>query len=511
VTADNQKDKAQLIEELSLLRETVARLEHAANASKASEHFLKETQRIARIGSWKVNPHTDYLEWTEGVYDILEAPKDYRPKLSEGIQFFLPLYVPVLMGKITECLATGEPFRAECEAVTATGKKLWTEVRGLMPLTEGQESFVLATFQDITDRKRAEERDKHFQILRETLSSLDEAVLIVDTETRQIYDCNNVAEKMFGYSREELIGKTSEFLHVNEESFRLFGETVAEELTHSDHYDFEFQMRRFNGDIFPTGHYGHPIVTGQSSHFVVSVVRDMTAKKRAEEAQHRQSDILSKVLESVPNLMMLVDKEGRIEYINRAGAEAACRPRESLLGLLCGEVFSCLNSFEGISCGKNAPCKECPVRTRVDHTFQTGEPIYEEEGRLEIRKNDKTESWHLLISTALLKTKDKEQVLLTIADITDRKRAEDALRESEEKAKQLAHENAIMAEIGRIISSSLNIENVYNRFAEKVKELLPFDRIAIAVANLNEGVLSFPYVEGVSLPEIGRASCRERV
>jgi hypothetical protein len=45
-----------------------------AKALQESELFLKETQRIARLGGWKANPLTDYLKWTDGVYDILEAP-----------------------------------------------------------------------------------------------------------------------------------------------------------------------------------------------------------------------------------------------------------------------------------------------------------------------------------------------------------------------------------------------------------------------------------------------------
>jgi hypothetical protein len=53
----------------------------------------------------------------------------------------------------------------------------------------------------------------------------------------------------------------------------------------------------------------------------------------------------------------------------------------------------------------------------------------------------------------------------TLEDITESKGAEEARRKSEEEAKGLAQENAIVAEIGRIISSTLDIEEVYERFA----------------------------------------------
>ncbi len=63
--------------------------------------------------------------------------------------------------------------------------------------------------------------------------------------------------------------------------------------------------------------------------------------------------------------------------------------------------------------------------------------------------------------------------------LDERKRAEEALRESKEGATRLAQENAIFAEIGRIISSTLNIDEVYDRFATAARRLIHFDRISI--------------------------------
>jgi len=81
-----------------------------------------------------------------------------------------------------------------------------------------------------------------------------------------------------------------------------------------------------------------------------------------------------------------------------------------------------------------------------------------------------------------------------------RERAEQALQKSEAEARRLAQENAIMAEIGRIISSTLNIEEGYQRFAEEVHKLIPFDSIAINMINYVEGTIAVPYVSGISVP-----------
>jgi hypothetical protein len=53
-------------------------------------------------------------------------------------------------------------------------------------------------------------------------------------------------------------------------------------------------------------------------------------------------------------------------------------------------------------------------------------------------------------------------------DMIERERPDDALKRSEKAALQLAQEMGVMAEIGRIISSSLDIEEVYEGFAEEV-------------------------------------------
>jgi len=57
-----------------------------------------------------------------------------------------------------------------------------------------------------------------------------------------------------------------------------------------------------------------------------------------------------------------------------------------------------------------------------------------------------------------------------------------------------------MAEIGRIISSTLNIEKVYDRFAEEVKKLIPFDRIAIRTINPKDNTTTTAYILGVDVP-----------
>ncbi len=76
-----------------------------------------------------------------------------------------------------------------------------------------------------------------------------------------------------------------------------------------------------------------------------------------------------------------------------------------------------------------------------------------------------------------------------------------AAERSEALARE-AREQEVLAEIGRIIGSSLDIEEVYGRFAEQVKKLVRFDRIAIAATDLENGTTTSLYVAGTRIPSL---------
>ena len=72
-----------------------------------------------------------------------------------------------------------------------------------------------------------------------------------------------------------------------------------------------------------------------------------------------------------------------------------------------------------------------------------------------------------------------------------------ALEEASRAAELLAAENGLLAEIGRIITSSLDISEVYEGFTHEVRRLIPFDRIAISVVDLESSTFVNEYVLGV--------------
>jgi PAS domain S-box-containing protein len=108
-------------------------------------------------------------------------------------------------------------------------------------------------------------------------------------------------------------------------------------------------------------------------------------------------------------------------------------------------------------------------------------------------------------ASAIKDSKGDINIVVFVKDITERKQAEEALRQSEEEARRLSQENATVAEIGRIISSTLNIEEVYERFIEEVRKLIPFDRIAVTLINREKNIVTIAYSSGghIKAREVG--------
>jgi two-component system cell cycle sensor histidine kinase/response regulator CckA len=87
----------------------------------------------------------------------------------------------------------------------------------------------------------------------------------------------------------------------------------------------------------------------------------------------------------------------------------------------------------------------------------------------------------------------------TFAEI---QRTQTALEASEASATRAAHENAVMAEIGQIINSTLDLSQVYEEFATKTRDVIPFDGLVIQLADLKSGTFTAQHSVGLATPNL---------
>jgi diguanylate cyclase (GGDEF)-like protein len=133
-----------------------------ANAAELRRQtaLLAATQRAAHVGGWEVDVATGQLYWTEETYRIHEtAPDEFTPTVDRGIDFYAPESQPVIRAAVEAGMQTGEPWDLELEIITAKGRRRWVRATGKAEFgADGSPVKLWGSFQDITDRRQADER-----------------------------------------------------------------------------------------------------------------------------------------------------------------------------------------------------------------------------------------------------------------------------------------------------------------------------------------------------------------
>ncbi|MEW6194584.1 MAG: PAS domain S-box protein [Bacteroidota bacterium] len=162
-------------------------------------------------------------------------------------------------------------------------------------------------------------------------NSQKDAVFVISKD-RTIMNMNNAAEKMFGYSLNEIRNKSTEILHVDKEHYDIFGRKIFESLKRDDAARFEFPFKKKNGEIFPTEHAVSFIKDGTDNiTAIIIVVRDITERKKTEESLQKAQQQLRVIIDNVPVIFFSLDKDGIFTLSEGKGLEK--------LGLKPGEVI----------------------------------------------------------------------------------------------------------------------------------------------------------------------------
>ena len=319
----------------------------------------------------------------------------------------------------------GEILGVEFEITKKDGSTMLVAFNGKIGRTsEGRFKQTHCIFHNITEQRQAEQKLRESeQRFRSLFEHSPLAYQSLDAEGFYI-DVNEQLCELLGYSSDEFLGRS-------------FGDFWTASTRDAFPQTFAAFKRegRVTGELLLVAKDGREvsvILEGRiekdaDGRFLRThcTLTDITRRKEAEEEADIQRQTLSKVFENAPYVMMLVDAGGRVININHKGAVFAGRTKEELLGLLGGEVMGCLNSFDGLGCGRNPECSHCPVRTKVVQTLETAESIYDSEGRLTVRRESAEVTVDILVSTTLVRDRDADKVLVTITDVTDRKRAQE--------------------------------------------------------------------------------------
>jgi len=241
-----------------------------------------------------------------------------------------PVFIPpdlqgecaVLLPKIL----AGTPCRIEARTQRKDGTAFDVEIHGIPVQYQGR-PHVLIILRDITEAKRAEERlrasEQRYRLLFEMES---DAILIVDAESLRLLDANRAAESLWGYGRAELLAMTAVDLSAERESTR----DTIQSPEGRVHIPLRYHRRR-DGTVFPVEITSNRLyLDGRKT--VIATVRDITERKRAEDALRLSEEQYRAVFNATADGLVLRDARNRVVDVNPALLAMTGRTREELLG-----------------------------------------------------------------------------------------------------------------------------------------------------------------------------------
>ncbi len=264
--------------------------------------------------------------------------------------------------------------------------------------------------------KAAEELRQSEERFRSLAQSALDGIVITD-ENRRIIFWNKAAERIFGYSEQEVRGKISTFLVPEEQrkaNESAFQQLLAPGIPATIAKTSETIGRRKNGTTFPS-EVSFSTWQARGKNFYCGVIRDATVRKQAEKAIKDSEDKFRSMAEHI-SAAVFINQDTRLVYANNAAVKLSGYSCEELLGMRLWNII-------------HPDLKE--QATEWDRMQQAGEKL---PSHFELKINTKKgEVRWLDYTAAIINYNGQDAVLGTAVDITERKMAEKALRQSEER------------------------------------------------------------------------------
>lgn len=317
--------------------------------------------------------------------------------------------------------------------------------------------------------------EKQFSLLSHALTSVNDSVYVTDMDDKIIF-VNKAFCQTYGYREEDIV----------DSNINIIGESG---------WRGEFYHRRKDGIEFSVS-LSKSIIKDKNGKeiAIVGVARDITERKRVEEVLRQSEEQYRLITENSHDLICVIDLNGTFTYVTPSFKRALEYSLEELLGT---NAFSLIHPEDLDSVMK--AFQEALVNKTV--------------GKAEFRYKDRKGVWHIFESVGnwiLDKYGNPQSAVIVSRDITERKRAEEALEQVNEKLKnwiseleQRNRQTALLNEMGDLLQTCLTVEEAYTVIAKSAQQLFSAESGALYMLNASEDLVEAAAVWGKPLPDEG--------
>lgn len=409
--------------ELRSVVETALYKHEADRKVRESEQRLSLALNAAGLGTWDWNVRT-----SEQVFDRRWAEMlGYSPdEITRGFDSWKALVHPDdLQGSRQAMKAHLEGstpyYEQEQRLRTKSGEWKWILSRGKIVERDenGKPLRVAGTHLDITERKTAqEELQKREARLMEAESIGKMGNWEWNTQTGKVYWSQGIYE-IFEVSPEEFIPSYENHLEfVPTEDREGYEKTVQRCLSSGEPFVYEMRLVATSGRAKILWVRGYVKLDEEEQHIGLrGTVQDITDLKKAEQALRESEAQKQAILDGITTNMAFVNEKLEILWINKTAADSVGKPASEMVGRKCHEYWA----------NPEKPCDNCPTVKAFESRQSQHVEIVTPDGRVWDEKGEPVfdENGNIL------------GVIEIAQDITARKQAEEALRQSEERYRRM--------------------------------------------------------------------------
>ncbi len=317
-------------------------------------------------------------------------------------------------------------FTKEYRILSKSNEYRWVQVYGkiIEKDSDGNPVRFVGIYRDINDQKNAEAALRESEKRRQDiLDSMIDGITITNMEGK-IIDINKATTQQFGYTKEEVLGKTPAEVFLDEADALKFHTRVEDMLGGESIIGDEYLGTHKNGTTFPIGVSLSVIKDNDGTlNSVIATHRDISRQKEAEKQLRDSEEKFKMIFENANDEIIYHTVDGKVIDVNDKIEEIFGYTREELLGkhLRDYTFFSPENLEKVITHLKGVIKEEVPKLAEFEGIRKDGSKVFIEVNYQLIKKDGKVEG-----------------VLNIVRDVTERKLAEKTLKASEERYRVLA-------------------------------------------------------------------------
>jgi len=386
-------------------------------ALRESQRRLNRSQEIAHLGSWELDLQSNQLMWSDEVYRIFGLkPQQFRATYEAFLKAVHPDDRAAVDAAYSSSVREGKNgYEIEHRVVRLDG-----EVRTVHEKCDnirdesGKIVRSIGMVQDITERKKADERLRESELLfSRAFQSSPTALAITRMSDNQFVEVNDTFLRLLGYQHKEIIGRTSKELNLFP-NYSTRQEVVSETLKEGNAANKEMEVRIKSGEILNVLFSLCKIRLEGQDHILDNIV-DVTERKKVQEALRQSEEKYRQIVETAEEGIWTATPDGTTIYVNQKMADMLGYTPEEIMGKV-GTEFLAKGQEPTVFQSR----KKLSTNVKVQGEFQ-------------FLRKDGTTLWTIANTAPIFEQGQHIGNIVMHTDITDRKKAEEALKRKHEE------------------------------------------------------------------------------